>query len=278
MEMLQLRYFYESAKNESFAKTAEKYMVPTTSVSAAIKRLEGELGCKLFERTSNRVTLNQNGKRLQQSLCVAFAELDNAVDDLSRTMVDDREINMLVRAVRSTITDRVIEYNSRHPQTAFRTVFDFKENAFEGYDIIIDRKNDLYEGFESFELCSMRIRLKAASDSPLCKSKHTLRQLCSEAFISWPEKSNMHKILVESCRSAGFSPNIAVQINDKECYERLISSGVGIGLGREEGSAPAGQTYLDVSDFDERYTVYVYYRKNAYYGNIKHFLDFIRKA
>ena len=42
MEMLQLRYFYESAQNESFAKTAEKYMVPTTSVSASVKRLEKE--------------------------------------------------------------------------------------------------------------------------------------------------------------------------------------------------------------------------------------------
>ena len=34
MELLQLRYFYESAKNENFAKTAEKYMVPASSVSA----------------------------------------------------------------------------------------------------------------------------------------------------------------------------------------------------------------------------------------------------
>ena len=31
MELLQLRYFYESAKNENFAKTAEKYMVPASS-------------------------------------------------------------------------------------------------------------------------------------------------------------------------------------------------------------------------------------------------------
>ena len=40
MELLQLRYFFESAKNENFAKTAEKYMVPASSVSASVKRLE----------------------------------------------------------------------------------------------------------------------------------------------------------------------------------------------------------------------------------------------
>ena len=76
MEMLQLKYFFESAKNESFAKTAEKFMVPTTSVSASVKRLEQELGCKLFDRQSNSITLNANGKRMQQALCVVFSELE----------------------------------------------------------------------------------------------------------------------------------------------------------------------------------------------------------
>ena len=56
MEFLQLKYFYESAKHESFAKTAEIYMVPTTSVSASVRRLEKELGCSLFDRSANRIT------------------------------------------------------------------------------------------------------------------------------------------------------------------------------------------------------------------------------
>ena len=76
MELLQLRYFFESAQNESFSKTAEKYMVPATSVSAAVKRLEKELGCKLFDRSSNRICLNESGKKLQNTLCLVFAELD----------------------------------------------------------------------------------------------------------------------------------------------------------------------------------------------------------
>jgi hypothetical protein len=50
VELLQLRYFYESAKNENFSKTAEIFMVPTTSVSASIRRLEEELGCPLEVR------------------------------------------------------------------------------------------------------------------------------------------------------------------------------------------------------------------------------------
>ena len=274
MELLQLRYFYESAQSESFAKTAEKYMVPTTSVSASVKRLEGELGCKLFDRTANRITLNQNGKRLQQSLCAAFAEIDGAVDALTAPQTDTREIRMLVRAIRSNVTERIIRYNEKHPHIAFATSFDFGERDLEKYDVIIDRKCDAYPDREGFELCSMRLRIKAAAGHPLAKKKHTLGQLCNQKFISWGEQSNMHQLLLDACRRAGFTPSIAVTTNDKACYERLIAAGVGIGITREDASTDG--VYLDVSDFDEYYTVYAYYKKQAYYGNVKHFIDFLK--
>ena len=38
MELLQLRYFLDSAENENFSKTAEKYMVPASCVSIAVKK------------------------------------------------------------------------------------------------------------------------------------------------------------------------------------------------------------------------------------------------
>jgi len=130
MEILQLRYFFESAKRGSFAKTAEKYMVPATSVSASVKRLEKELGCELFHRHCNRITLNDNGKRLMQSLAVVFAELESAVDELTSLSTDTREIKMLVRAMRGEITDHIIEYKTKHPNISFMTIFDFDEKNF----------------------------------------------------------------------------------------------------------------------------------------------------
>ncbi len=87
MEILQLRYFFESARNQSFAKTAEKYMVPLTSVSASIKRLEKELNCKLFDRHCNHIVLNENGIKLQNSLCMIFDELDKVVHSLSKKKI-----------------------------------------------------------------------------------------------------------------------------------------------------------------------------------------------
>lgn len=74
----------------------------------------------------------------------------------------------------------------------------------------------------------------------------------------------MHRLLLYTCHKAGFSPNIAVMSNDIACYEKFIRSGMGIGLSKERPlNATDQMAYLDVTDFDERYTAYAYYRKDA---------------
>ena len=100
MELLQLRYFYESAKTENFTHTAQKFQVPTTSVSASVKRLEKELGCRLFDRVANKIVLNANGRLMQQKLCTIFRELDGVTQAISEVTDIPREIKLLVRGMR----------------------------------------------------------------------------------------------------------------------------------------------------------------------------------
>ena len=277
MEILQLRYFFESAKFESFAKTAQKYMVPITSVSASVKRLEAELGCTLFDRQANGILLNDNGRKLQQSLYVVFGELDDITATLADKNTDTREIKMLVCAMRGHITDYIIEYKEKHPHISFKTVFDFDETNMDNYDIIIDDKPQKYTEYENFELCSTRIMLKASSDSPLCNRKLTLKQLRNQSFLSMGEQSSMHKILINSCKRAGYTPNIVVQTNDTQCYKKCLESGIGIGLGRDDPREYNNNVrFLDVADFDARQTVYGFYKKQHAYGNVEHFINFLK--
>ncbi len=276
MELLQLQYFFESAKTENFAKTAEKHYVPTSSVSGSVRRLEKELGCKLFDRSGNRLTLNQNGKRLFQSLQVVFDEIDSAVKDL--TSVDDkREIRMLVRAMRGNVTDYIIEHNRIKPHIRFQINFDNADQDFEKYDIIIDERSDLYSAYERMELCHMRMRLVVSRDSPLCRKKLTMKQLSSQQFITLGEQSHMHKILLDACKKAGFRPNISIRSNDMKYYEKLVESGIAIGVERDNPNnlRLRNIAYLDVSDFAEESVVFAYYKKESAYGNIEQFLRFL---
>ncbi len=280
MELLQLRYFFESAETESFARTAEKYKVPATSVSAAVKRLERELGCTLFSRSCNRITVNERGRRLQQSLRTVFEELDGAIDSLTSLSADTREIRMLVRAMRGEITDRIIEYKKKHPHISFKTVFDFDDTSFENYDIIIDEDGERYADHERIELYTCTVRLRAAADSPLCGKRLTLGQLAEKPFVTIGENNGLHKILIGACKRAGFVPNIVVQSNDLRCVQKCVEAGVGIGLGREypHSKRSPGIEYLDVTDFNATQTICGYYKKQSAYGNVEHFLRFLQRS
>ena len=277
MEMLQLRYFYESAKNGSFAKTANKYMVPLSSVSASIRRLEKELDCTLFDRTSNRVSLNANGRKLQQSLCVAFTEIDNAIEEITMHSDENTEIRVLVRGMRRNITDTILRFKEKIPSCSFKVSFNFSETNFENYDIIIDEESEIYPEYEKFEFFSTKLRIKCAKDHPLLGRKIKMKQLCDCNFISMGEESNLHKILLEVCGQAGFTPKISVMCNDLECYEKLIAGGIGIAIGREKSLSP-DIFYLDATDLDKRYTLYCYYLQSAYTGIVKKFIDFLKQS
>lgn len=277
MELLQLRYFYESAKNGTFAKTAEKYNVPAASVSASIKRLEKDLGCKLFNRTSNRITLNDNGKSFMTSISAILNELDQAVDKLA-IFSEISNINLLVRAMRGHITDYIIEYKKNHPQTVFKTVFNFDEANYAAYDIIIDELTDKYEGYEYFELCTTPLQLCVSPSSTLCGRKLTLMQLSKEPFISIGENNSMTKIFMNACKRIGFIPNIIVQSNDLYCCHKFVEADIGIIIDRQFPNKTRSYDYnvLDVIDFNEKQTICVYYKKHLAHDSLQHFLNFLK--
>lgn len=278
MEILQLRYFFISAKNENFSTTAKLFGVPTTAVSSSVRRLEEELGCKLFDRTHNRIILNAKGRRLQQGLCTVFAELDKAIEDVSKAYEDKREIKVLVRGMRREVTNLLSKFNRMHPDVAFRIAF----NGDDEYDIVVDDDKEIYAEYRKFEMYSLRLYLRCSSGDPLCQRKLSLSDLCDRAFVSMDRESNMHRILTNACIRKGFRPKIAAFCNDIECYDKLVAMGMGIGIGRESrfpntGSDGIEIANLNVLDFNEHYTVYAYYRESDYFGNVKKLIDFIKE-
>ncbi|MBQ8331922.1 MAG: LysR family transcriptional regulator [Clostridia bacterium] len=279
MELLQLKYFFDSARSESFAKTAEKYMVPPSSVSASIKRLEQELGCQLFDRQSNRIVLNTNGEKFQRSVGIIFDELDQAKEDLSDNTdtSQDVEIKLLVKSIRSRVVNTIIEYKKKHPHIRFTAVFDFADTNFDEYDLIIAPQNESYDGWEKFELYNVRLRLQVSSDHPLYGRSLTMRQLRNYPFVIMSQHAPTHKILLKACKNAGFTPKISMEVNDGHCIGLCIRKGMGIGVVRERDlNANEGLSYLSVSDFEEREIYYGYYKRKPKNDYVESFIQFLR--
>ncbi len=279
MELLQLRYFYESAKSESFAKTAEKFMVPPSSVSASVKRLEKELGTELFSRSSNRIMLNDKGYLLAKALGDIFEKLDYTVAEIQENNTQNTEISILIKARRKWITDLIIEYKKTHPCVNFRISNDFYIREFSDFDIIIDEQSDTYGNLERFLLSVENICIKASKNHPLCGQKLRFEQLSEQPFIMTRKNSGIRKILENTAKSVGFLPNITIECNDSNCLLKYVKAGMGLTLGSYNALLDDGEKDiipLDVIDFKEVQSVYVYHRKFTFKDiAAKNFCDFL---
>lgn len=266
MELLQLRYFSDSAENENFSKTAEKYMVPPSSVSISVKRLENELGVSLFDRKGNKISLNANGRILRDALKSALSAIDGAVADITARDNEAGDINLLIRSERRVITEHFIEFKRLHPDTIFHLIHDFSTKATDKFDIIIDEQSDIYKGFERFPLLTEKLRLATGVDNPLCGKRLTLDMLYSEPFISMGEGSSMKRLTLEICKKAGFTPNIIIESDDPYYLRKYIELNFGIALVPEiswKGELGEKVTFLDVIDLDYSRTTYAYLNRES---------------
>ena len=60
MELLQLRYFHEVAQTQHMTNSAKRLGVAQPALTQAIRRLEGELDAKLFERAGRNIRLTHS--------------------------------------------------------------------------------------------------------------------------------------------------------------------------------------------------------------------------
>ena len=68
MEMHQLRYAIAAARTLSFTRAAEQCHVTQPALTAAVKKLEAQLGGPLFHRERNRLRLTEFGRQMEPLL------------------------------------------------------------------------------------------------------------------------------------------------------------------------------------------------------------------
>lgn len=79
MTLTELRYLLALADTGHFRKAAEQCNVSQPTLSIAIKKLEGELGISLFERSRHKVTVTPIGKRIVEQAQTVIQESQNLV-------------------------------------------------------------------------------------------------------------------------------------------------------------------------------------------------------
>jgi DNA-binding transcriptional LysR family regulator len=84
METRLLRIFCAVAENGSLVTAAAKLHLTPSALSHALKHLEAQLGCRLFDRAGKRMILNQAGEQFLSRIRPPLAALDEAAESLKR--------------------------------------------------------------------------------------------------------------------------------------------------------------------------------------------------
>jgi len=114
MDLYQLRYFLEVARELNFTRAAENLYLSPPAVSRSVQLLEHSIGRKLFARNKRKVTLTSDGEFLKSRVEKIFDEVERARIELEGDR--SRQPFMLRIGSREMITD----YLLREPLREFR--------------------------------------------------------------------------------------------------------------------------------------------------------------
>ena len=260
MELLQLTYFCDAAKTENFSHTAEKFKVPASNISQTIKRLEGELGVKLFRRSSNKVTLSEEGRIFYEGAKRALDALSvakNRLADMDGT--GKGEIRLLIRTCRRVVTKAIERYKQMYPGVSI-SINHSPGEEMSNYDFIISDSVTNPSNYNSEFLASERILLATRVGSEIDKSPpKSLSELSDERFIAL-EGSRLFEFTKELCRREGFVPNAAIRTDDPFYVRKYVEMGLGVALVPSlswRGQFSGDVTLLDVVGYTRDTRVFV---------------------
>lgn len=279
MNLNQLQYFLEVAKSQNITKIAQKHLLPPSAVSSSIKKLEQELGVKLFDRTHNKIALNTKGKFFAAEIEKIFKKIDEATSKISIPDTLIPKIKILIHARSKWITELIIEYVSKEQSNNFIISNDYTNKEIDDYDIIIDEANEKYSHWEHFVLSVERICVKASVNSPLMNKTLYFSELKNEPFILPSVGNGMRRRYEDACKKNSIKEHIIVECNDRQCLHQYVSSGIGLTIGSLRSLSDSTQqnmAALNVIDFDEIQTVCVFYKKSENENfHLKKFCDYL---
>ncbi len=266
MELLQLKYFADSARTENFSVVANKYLVPVSSVSSSVRKLERELGCNLFDRNKNRIKLNNNGKEFYNDINTALNLISNAKEKISQKDKSELgSISILIRTKKTIISEKIIAFMKKNKNISFHLAHNYSLANYNDYDIIIDEHSSSYKGYLQKPIVKEKIKIAASKQSPLCSRQLILKDLEHMPFISMSEGSSLNKITKEVCQSIGFNPKIIIESDDNSDIKRYIQEDFGIAFVSEKffiDDLNDEICFLNVVDFDYNRVTYIYLNNN----------------
>ncbi len=209
MRLDYLRYFNHLAKVLNFTKAAEDLFVAQPTLSVAIKRMEQELGVKLFKRGkgSSRIELTESGAAYYEYVSLALNNLDTGLR-VAREI--QGEANSLVRVGTvysmqginwSQAMQAFLSKKSNPPKISIEQSYSPELIARlrkAELDVVFAARMDDLDDLNYIYVWSQPLVLGVHRNHPLAKrEKITLDDLKKYEILTYPKESPVQRIDIE---------------------------------------------------------------------------------
>jgi len=238
MTLQQLQYMLAAIEHGSFSAAAEALHLAQPSLSEQVRRLEAELGVRLFQRVGRGLVLTEAGRALRPHAEAALA----AVDEARRSVGAIRELRGGLAAFGTFGTartylgaDLVEDFRRSHPDVRVRIV---GQNSSETAEAI--REGELEAGLVVLPVDDRGLEIHPAmrdevlyvsSDPARLRHAMTMQRLANVPLIlseaSWGTMDPTRRQLRELAQRAGVVIDPQIDVEDVEVALELAARGLG---------------------------------------------------
>ncbi|WP_283801607.1 LysR substrate-binding domain-containing protein [Nitratireductor sp. GZWM139] len=240
-DLTRLRYFLAVAEELNFRKASERLNVAQPAVSRAVQALEKELGFRLFDRTTRRVSLTDAGEVLANDAKKAMLLLERSTRharQLASGYAGEIVIAYSAQASYGPMAEFVVKFRSAHPSA---TISLYQMASHEQLRALEAGEVDV--GFMLSAACKAplsllpvvkeRFVLLVSIYHPLSRrTAVSLSELKDAGFVMGTDKrwETFRSLVSNSCLSAGFLPTIIEEADDVPVLLQLVALQRGVTL------------------------------------------------
>lgn len=296
MDIRQLKYFVETAREGQVTRAARKLRIEQPPLSRQLKLMEEELGVRLFDRTGKRLKLTSAGERLNEraeALLIQFDETIREIREMEEGVRGVLAIGSVVSCI-SLLPKRIEQFRKRHPLVTFK--------LSEGDHFYLGEQLEKRE----IELIVSRLPFEAMSDA----ERYEVLRLPSDPFVAvipvaWEQfagtdsirlrelapfpllalkserTTHMHDRVMDECSRHGFTPQIVCECSSVAIIMSLVAEGIGATIFPKSvmSAFPMNAVrMLDIRDADFQSGVGLVWLKDRYMSKLaRRFIDQFRR-
>ncbi|WP_224243436.1 LysR family transcriptional regulator [Hyalangium gracile] len=276
IQLQRLEGFYWVAKCEGYARAARSFPYPITQpgVHQQVKRLEAEVGVRLFERVGkDRVVLTPEGRALYAYVAPFLEGLPAMTRSLRSGEVSGRlRIHASGHVLRYLLPPWLRRLQSQR--------FDIEVDLFEAKvpavalvrsgeaDLLVDHLPDIPSDFEVRQVGSARPFLVFPSNHELArKGTVSPRQLADEPFITYSSDLQLRELQLSALAHHGVKPQRLHAADSSETILGFVAAGLGYSLLASllpKGPRVPGVVAQPLTQPTRQFPIYAAWRKSAH--------------